>query len=332
MDLQTISEVSKSFNISTRTLRYYDQIGLLKSIRKDDYAYRLYDSDSVKRLCQIIVLKKLRIPLKQINLILQNRNAEFAIEVFQNNLNEIDDEITLLTTIKTILNKLIGDLNKSLNVKINPDFLKDESIIEITNALKTKKINLREEKLVVDLSKANEAVSKLKDVRIVYLPPSTVASSHFIGENPEDNSSKKIDKFVIESGLCRIKPDLRHYGFNNPNPSKERTYYGYERWVTIPDDMDVPSYLVKKQFKGGLYAAHMIPMGAFDEWQLLSKWVEENDKYEFRFSDDDGMCGGCLEEHLNYVNYVLRPSDKPYDLQLDLLIPIKEKNSCQLDK
>jgi len=38
MELQTISQVSKSFGISTRTLRYYEQLGLIKSIKKEDYA------------------------------------------------------------------------------------------------------------------------------------------------------------------------------------------------------------------------------------------------------------------------------------------------------
>lgn len=33
----------------------------------------------------------------------------------------------------------------------------------------------------------------------------------------------------------------------------------------------------------------------------------------------------CLEERLNYVNYVRRPENEPYDLQLDLLVPIKPK-------
>jgi DNA-binding transcriptional MerR regulator len=65
MDLQTISMVSKNFNVSTRTLRYYEQIGLLQSIKKDGYMYRTYDESSLKRLEQIIILRKLRIQLKQ---------------------------------------------------------------------------------------------------------------------------------------------------------------------------------------------------------------------------------------------------------------------------
>lgn len=34
MELMTISEVSKNYNLSTRTLRYYEEIGLLKSKRR----------------------------------------------------------------------------------------------------------------------------------------------------------------------------------------------------------------------------------------------------------------------------------------------------------
>ena len=57
MELITITQISKMFDISTRMLRYYEQIGLLKSLRKDDYTYRVYDAHSVIRLQQIIMIK-----------------------------------------------------------------------------------------------------------------------------------------------------------------------------------------------------------------------------------------------------------------------------------
>lgn len=156
-----------------------------------------------------------------------------------------------------------------------------------------------------ELNKANESLSKLKDVRFVYLAPATVAASHYIGENPEQNAAAPLDKFSKESGLCKIKPDLRHYGFNHPNPSNDRPYYGYEMWITNPDDMDVPMPLTKKQFKGGLYAAHMIPMGNFHEWEWLWEWAHNNPNYEPDIVNDNGECMyGLLEECLNYVNHV----------------------------
>lgn len=324
MELQTISQVSKAYNISTRTLRYYEQLGLLKSIKKEEYAYRTYDEEALLHLQQIIVLRKIRIPLKQIKIIIENEDAMSALEVFCSNLKEIEDEIIALSTIKSILDTFINRLNESISQKVKLDLLNDESILKIVDSLTVRKINFKEEKSMEDLNKANESLSKLKDVRIVYLPPATVVSSHYIGENPEENASKPLDDFVRAAGLCKIKPDLRHFGFNHPNPSADCQYYGYEMWVTIPEDMEVPEPLVKKHFSGGLYAAHMIPMGAFEEWKWLYEWVKNSKKYDFDLGDHECM-DGSLEEHLNYINHVNLANTQPNEMQLDLLIPIKEK-------
>ena len=82
MELQTISQVSKHFSISTRTLRYYEQIGLITPTKKENFAYRVYDMDAITRLRQIIILRKLRIPLKKIAEILHNGDVRVAIETF----------------------------------------------------------------------------------------------------------------------------------------------------------------------------------------------------------------------------------------------------------
>ena len=66
MELKTITQVSRFFGVSTRTLRYYEQIGLISPVKKENFSYRAYDKDTVKRLKQIIILRKLRIPLGNI--------------------------------------------------------------------------------------------------------------------------------------------------------------------------------------------------------------------------------------------------------------------------
>jgi len=180
-----------------------------------------------------------------------------------------------------------------------------------------------------DLTKADEQSNRLtdRDVRIVYLPPATVAASHIVGDEPEHRAAEALDNFVLANGLPDVKPDMREFGFNHPNPVDETNYHGYEFWVTIPDDMDVPAPLIKKRFEGGLYAAHMIPMGAFEEWGLLWDWAHNNEKYDANVLDDGGeYMNGLLEEHLNYRNNVAKFVGGRYDdVQLDLLIPIKEK-------
>ena len=239
MKLQTISQVSKQFKISTRTLRHYEQIGLIQLITKENYSYRTYDEDAVLRLKQIIILRKLRIPLKSIAEILPAENTALLIDVFQQSLSEIGDEITALTTIKSVIQSFIERLNIK-NAKLQ--LLDDESLLEIVDSLTASKINFKEDKTMYDLIKANEKLNKLtnRDVRIIYLPPMTIASIHLVGNGSEGRSAEAGDKFIKENSLAKIKPDFRNFGFNNPNGiPDEYPNHGYERWVSIPDEMPI---------------------------------------------------------------------------------------------
>jgi len=252
MELMTISELSRNLGISTRTLRYYEQIGLVQSAKKEDYAYRTYDEATVTRLQQILVLRKLRIPLKQIGLILQSENAAAIIDTFRQNLDEVDEEITALSTIRDIINGFISRLNENTQQAISFNPLDDTALLEAVDALTVQKLPLKDEK-TAELEQANEKLHKLtdKDVRIIYLPPMTVAAYQYEGDDPEMHCHQVIDAFVRGSNLPAIKPDLRHWGFNAPNPVDESGYHGYEVWVSIPDDFTVPAPIVKSNSRAG---------------------------------------------------------------------------------
>lgn len=323
MKLMTISEITKAFNVSTRMLRYYDEIGLLPSTRKDNYAYRVYDEPAVRRLQQIITLRKLRIPLKKIALIFNDTEHMKMFEVLQESISELDEEIAALQTIRDILRMFVVRLNSEAHTSIKLDVLDNAEIMSLIQTLSLSKINFKEERSMDDLNKANDILSTLKNVRIIHLPPCTVAASHYFGENPENNAGKPLEEFVKRIDLPKLKPDLRMFGFNNPSPTANETY-GYEFWVTIPDDLDVPAPLQKKHFDGGLYAAHCIKMGDFHEWQLLGQWVSNNGEYEYDAREPLGM-NGCLEEHLNAYSYFNGDEMAINLIQLDLLTPIKAK-------
>lgn len=78
--MQTISTVSKNLGISSRMLRYYEQIGLIESQRVEDYVYRVYDEEAIRRLRRIIILRKLRVPVKQIREIFGNSSGSLFEE------------------------------------------------------------------------------------------------------------------------------------------------------------------------------------------------------------------------------------------------------------
>lgn len=62
----TIGDMAEIASVSIRTLRYYDQIGLLNAADHTDAGYRLYSSSDLTRLQQILALKFLGFSLTQI--------------------------------------------------------------------------------------------------------------------------------------------------------------------------------------------------------------------------------------------------------------------------
>ena len=69
--MYTIGQVAKLAGISLKTLRYYDQIGLLEAKRSQENGYRYYDDDSLDQLQIILYYKRLQMPLDQIQAILK---------------------------------------------------------------------------------------------------------------------------------------------------------------------------------------------------------------------------------------------------------------------
>lgn len=68
----SIQSLSKMAGISTRTLRYYDEIGILKPARIASSGYRVYSEKEVDLLQQILFYKELGIELKVIKQILSS--------------------------------------------------------------------------------------------------------------------------------------------------------------------------------------------------------------------------------------------------------------------
>ena len=80
--MMTIKGISTLTGISTRTLRYYDSIGLLCPTEKTEAGYRLYDENALERLQQILYIRELDFPLKSIKEIIENPTLD-RLEILQ---------------------------------------------------------------------------------------------------------------------------------------------------------------------------------------------------------------------------------------------------------
>ena len=68
----TIKEIADLAGVTTRTLRYYDEIGLLPPAETSANGYRYYDHASLLKLQQILFFRELDVPLKDIQLMMNH--------------------------------------------------------------------------------------------------------------------------------------------------------------------------------------------------------------------------------------------------------------------
>ncbi|MEH7355529.1 MerR family transcriptional regulator [Neobacillus drentensis] len=65
----TVQKLAHLAGVSTRTLRYYDEIGILKPARINSSGYRIYGQEEVNRLQQILFYRELGVSLDRIKTI-----------------------------------------------------------------------------------------------------------------------------------------------------------------------------------------------------------------------------------------------------------------------
>lgn len=101
--MKTVKDVSEITGVSIRTLRYYDEIGLLKPTELTEAGYRLYDNKALEKLQEIMFFRELEIPLTDIKKIMDNPNYDkeqallaqkSLLEQKRNRLNGIIELIT----------------------------------------------------------------------------------------------------------------------------------------------------------------------------------------------------------------------------------------------
>ncbi|MDU5080206.1 MerR family transcriptional regulator [Tissierella carlieri] len=119
-NLIKIKDVSSKYDITARTLRYYEDMGLLSSTRSDDYAYRMYDENAVRRLEQILILRKLNISIKDIQRVFNTSGSDVVLEVLGKKVQSIDDEVALLHELKEIVMDFIREIEQ-VNFADNSD-------------------------------------------------------------------------------------------------------------------------------------------------------------------------------------------------------------------
>lgn len=108
-----VRQLSRLSGVSARTLRYYDEIGLLKPSRVDSTHYRYYDPDAVDRLQAILFYRALDVPLATIRSLLSQPgfDRQAALEGHLAQLFAKRAQLdALIHTVQTTLSAMKGEI------------------------------------------------------------------------------------------------------------------------------------------------------------------------------------------------------------------------------
>lgn len=72
----TVNKLAEISGVTKRTLRYYDEIGLLKPARVNSSGYRIYGANEVNRLQQILFFRSLEVSLDEIKAIMSSEKFD----------------------------------------------------------------------------------------------------------------------------------------------------------------------------------------------------------------------------------------------------------------
>ncbi len=113
----SIHEVAKATGITSRTLRHYDSIGLLKPSRVGHNGYRFYDNGSLVRLQRILMLRHLGLGLDSISDVLRSQASGSAEElrVLREHLGLLQREQQRLASQMASVERTISALESATN-------------------------------------------------------------------------------------------------------------------------------------------------------------------------------------------------------------------------
>lgn len=98
----TVNKLAKLAGVSTRTLRYYDELGILKPARINSSGYRIYGEAEVDMLQQILFFRELDVSLDNIKLIITSENFDKTKALKEHHEKLLEKRKQLETLIKNV--------------------------------------------------------------------------------------------------------------------------------------------------------------------------------------------------------------------------------------
>ena len=114
----TINKLAKLAGVSTRTLRYYDEFGLLSPVRMSSNGYRIYGQKEVDRLQQLLFYRELGVSLEEIKKILSSKDFDGQ--------TALESHLSAMRTKRKQLDLLIANVERTIQATKGEFIMSDQ--------------------------------------------------------------------------------------------------------------------------------------------------------------------------------------------------------------
>jgi DNA-binding transcriptional MerR regulator len=118
----SIKKIASLAGVTTRTLRYYDEIGLLRPASTGENGYRYYDWENLLRLQQILFFRELDVPLDEILLIMSQPDFNLV--------GSLEKHHKALTKQASRLEQLMKTLDNTISIIKGESEMKENKLFE----------------------------------------------------------------------------------------------------------------------------------------------------------------------------------------------------------
>ncbi len=248
MELMKITDLTNELGLSSRTLRYYEQTGLVSSIRLPFEKYRYYDGESIERIRQIMVLRKMQIPVRDILRIYESHDMTVLVESFVKRIQSIDREVEALGELKRLVNKFMQALMENGISHISALPLLYERLEKQLDPTPNEHV-LQKTEAENDLSRLAALSVRLAtplDLSIIDLPPMPVLSS--IRKDTRQSDVEGFWNWLGEQGIPFGTPGS-HRLFEYQNEQDQTVLL-----QAVEPDFPKEGPFSDRLFEGGLFA------------------------------------------------------------------------------
>jgi len=124
-----IGEISKLYNIGTDSLRYYEEVGILKP-KRDNNGYRMYSINDIRTLNILRELRSIGFSINEIKNHLSSFNLQKTKELFENAIAAVDKKVSELNLLKSELIERIGEIDYHSKSEVKYDIAEIRDIEE----------------------------------------------------------------------------------------------------------------------------------------------------------------------------------------------------------